>query len=70
MGQIKARNIAVMMLALGSVAACGAGGDSLEPTAPSVSNEPTIRDSIETNPENTIWSLFRNSSVESTVSVN
>ena len=69
MGRMKAQNIAIMALALGSLAACGSFGSPAQPRADQYSN-PNVPSNIETNAENTIWSIFNKKSNESVVLVN
>lgn len=67
MGHIKARNIAVIAIMCGSLAACGSGSSSGRDTPAS---NPQGRGAIETDPNKTIWSLFNKGSTESVVLVN
>ncbi|QUJ78089.1 DUF3576 domain-containing protein [Sulfitobacter albidus] len=64
-------NFAVMVFALGVLVACG--GRQLGSPAtdrPEYYNNQNIPSNVETNPANTIWSIFRNNRTESTVLVN
>lgn len=72
MGRMKARNIAVLAVALGALAACGSLGRIGTPSAenPAQYNNPNVPSNVETNPDNTIWSIFNRQSGESTVQVN
>lgn len=67
---ISKMGIALVMMA--SLSACGAlrslGGPG--PNDPDAFKAPEHPNSIETNPENTIWSIFNKKNTESTVSVN
>lgn len=65
MGRMTARNIGAATVLCVALAACG--GEAR--LAPAYTN-PNIPGNVETNPENTIWSLFNRSSNENTVSVN
>tara|TARA_B110000977_G_scaffold186028_1_gene251478 strand:- start:2537 stop:3025 length:489 start_codon:yes stop_codon:yes gene_type:complete len=69
MGRMKARNFAILALALGGLAACGSIGSPAQPLADQYTNakNPNV---IETNPENTIWSIFSKKNTESVVLVN
>jgi len=68
MGRMKARNIAAFAILCGTVAACGFGRPATE--KPAYYNNQNIPSNVETNPDNTIWSLFNKKSSESTVLVN
>ena len=69
MGRMKARNFAILALALGGLAACGSIGSPAQPLADQYTNanNPNV---IETNPENTIWSISSKKNTESVVLVN
>ncbi len=69
MGRMKDRNFAILALALGGLAACGSIGSPAQPLADQYknANNPNV---IETNPENTIWSIFSKKNTESVVLVN
>ena len=69
MGRMKARNFAILALALGGLAACGSIGSPAQPLADQYTNAKNPND-IETNPENTIWSIFSKKNTESVVLVN
>jgi hypothetical protein len=64
--------IAVAATLIGALSACGAirtlGAGGTQPSA-SVNN-PNIPGNIETNPDNTIWSLFNRKTADNTVAVN
>jgi hypothetical protein len=68
MGRMTARNIAAVTILCGAVAACGIGGPPTE--QPAYYKNPNIPGNVETNPENTIWSIFNKKSTESVVLVN
>ena len=72
MGHMRARNIAILAVTLGTVAACGSlgkiGGAATE--RPSQYTNPNNPSNVETNPNNTIWSIFNKKNTESTVLVN
>jgi hypothetical protein len=68
MGRNKAQNVAILMIALGSLSACGIGKPAQD-RAPQYSN-PNVPSVVETNPDNTVWSIFNKKSTESTVAVN
>lgn len=68
MARMKARNIAVLAIALGGLAACGLGSPATE--RPSQYTDPNNPNNVETNPENTIWAIFSKTNTESVVSVN
>lgn len=68
MGRIRAQNIAILTIALGSLTACGIGGPATD--RPEQYTNANVRSNVETNPNNTIWSLLNKKSTESTVSVN
>lgn len=72
MGHFKARNIAVLAVVAGVLAACGGGIKLGSPATdrPEQYTNPNVPSNIETNPENTIWSLFNKKNNESTVLVN
>lgn len=63
---------AVTLLIVGSLSACGSlGGLGREATArPDTYTNPNNPNNIETNPDNTIWSIFNRKSGDTTVSVN
>lgn len=72
MRRIQARNIAILVIALGALAACGAigrlGSPATElPDQYTNSNNPA---NVETDSSKTVWSLFNNKGSESTVLVN
>lgn len=68
MGRRSALNMAVVTVFVGAVAACGFGSPPTErPAQYTNPNNPNV---IETNPNNTIWSLFANRNTETNVSVN
>ena len=65
MGRITARNIGAVTVLCATLVACG-GEEQLAP----VYTNPNIPGNVESNPDNTIWSIFNRSSNESTVLVN
>lgn len=69
MGHMKAQNIAILAAALGGLAACGSLGGPAQPLVDQYTNvnNPNV---VETNPENTIWSIFNKKNNESVVLVN
>ncbi|MGJ8597063.1 DUF3576 domain-containing protein [Sulfitobacter sp.] len=69
MGRMKARNIAILALALGGLVACGSIGGPAQPLADQYTNtnNPNV---TESNPDNTIWSIFNKKNTESVVLVN
>lgn len=68
MGRMTARNIAAFAILCGTVTACGVGSPATEPAA--YYKNPNIPSNIETNPDNTIWSIFRKKNTETNVLVN
>lgn len=68
MGRMKARNGVAIAAFCGILAACGFGAPATE--GPAYYKNPNIPGNVETNPENTIWSLFNKTGNESTVLVN
>ena len=72
MGRMKARNIAILAIALGGLTACGSIGRLGSPATerPSQYTNPNIPGNVETNPNNTIWALFNKKNTESVVQVN
>lgn len=68
MGRIMARNIAAIAILCGGVSACGLGSPPTE--EPAYYKNPNIPGNTETNPANTVWSLFNKKSSESVVLVN
>jgi len=69
MGRIKARNSIVLATAAIALAACGGLG-SPSTDRPAQYTNPNNPSNIETDPNNTIWSIFNKKSSESTVLVN
>ena len=69
MGRIKARNSIVLATAALALAACGGFG-SPSTDRPAQYTNPNNPANIETDPNNTIWSIFNKKSSESTVLVN
>ena len=69
MGRMKARNIAILAFALGGLVACGSIGGPAQPLADQYTNtnNPNV---TESNPDNTIWSIFNKKNTESVVLVN
>ncbi len=68
MACMKARDIAVLAIALGGLAACGIGSPATE--RPDQYTNPNNPNNVETNPENTIWAIFSKTNTESVVLVN
>lgn len=68
MERLKARNITAFVVLCGGLSACGIGSPATE--RPANYNNPNIPSNIETNPDNTIWSLFNRKSTEQLVLVN
>lgn len=65
-----AGRIALIFLVVGSLAACGSRIGSPATERPAYYNNPNIPGNIETNPNNTIWSIFRTRQSDNIVSVN
>lgn len=65
---MKARNIAAFVALCVGLTACGIGSPATE--LPANYTNPNIPSNIETNPNNTIWSLFNRKSTEQLVLVN
>lgn len=64
--------IAIAAAMIGALSACGAIrslGSGPAQSSPSASN-PNIPGNIETNPDNTIWSIFNRKTADNTVAVN
>ncbi len=70
MGRTKAFKIAALTLALAALSACGSGFGSPATERPAQYSDPNIPSNIETNPNNTIWSMFNSRSTETNVLVN
>ena len=72
MGRMQARNIAILTIALGTLAACGSLGRLGSPATdrPAQYTNANNPSNVETNPNNTIWSVFNKKSTESSVQVN
>ena len=72
MGRITVRNTVALVAALGIFGACGIGSPSTNrPDTYTNANNPNNNpNNIETDPRNTIWSIFNASSNESVVQVN
>lgn len=72
MGRRSVLNIAVAILLTATLAACGAGrGFGTKATErPSQYTDPNIPGNIETNANNTIWSIFQKKNTETNVLVN
>mgnify|MGYP002700314384 CR=1 FL=1 len=72
MGRMQARNIAILTIALGTLAACGSLGRLGTPATdrPAQYTNANNPSNVETNPNNTIWSVFNKKSTESSVQVN
>ncbi len=75
MGRLITARIALVICLLGILGGCGAirslGGGGNSSTTPSASaNNPNIPGNIETNPDNTIWSIFNRKTADNTVGVN
>lgn len=72
MGRMQARNIAILAVALGTLAACGSIGRLGSPATerPAQYTNSNVPSNVETNPNNTVWSLFNKKSTESSVLVN
>ena len=68
MARMKARDIAVLAIALGGLAACDIGSPATE--RPDQYTNPNNPNNVETNPENTIWAIFSKTNTESVVLVN
>ena len=72
MGHKTICKIALVATLIGTLSACGAirslGSGGSQPSA-SVNN-PNIPSNIETNPDNTIWSIFNRKTADNTVAVN
>jgi len=65
MGRMTVRNMSAITVVCGALVACG-GPEQLSPAY----TNPNIPGNVETNPANTIWSIFNRSGGESTVLVN
>lgn len=72
MGRMRAQNIAILAITLGALTACGSSGRLGSPATdrPAQYTNPNVPSNVETNPNNTIWSIFNKKSSESTVLVN
>ncbi len=70
MGRKKAFNTAVLALALGVLGACGSGFGSPATERPDYYSNPNVQSNIETNPNNTIWSMLNQRDTETKVLVN
>ena len=72
MGRSTVRNTVALVAALGILGACGIGSPSTKrPDTYTNANNPNNNpNNIETDPRNTIWSIFNASSNESVVQVN
>ncbi|KIN74710.1 DUF3576 domain-containing protein [Sulfitobacter guttiformis] len=72
MAKMQVRNLTILAVALGVLTACGGIGSFGSPATerPDQYTNPTNPSNIETNPENTIWSLFNKRNNESVVLVN
>lgn len=68
MERMKARNIAAFAILCVGLTACGFGSPPTE--QPAYWKNPNIPGNVETNPDNTIWSLFNKKSTETLVLVN
>ncbi len=62
--------IAIALLIMGSVGACGFRGFGPATARPDTYTNPNNPNNVETNPENTIWSIFSRKTNATTVSVN
>ena len=62
--------MAISVLALSALAACGGGFGSPATERPDQYTNPNNPNNIETNPDNTIWSIFNRKNTDSSVSVN
>ncbi len=69
---MRAQNIAILAITLGALTACGSSGRLGSPATdrPAQYTNPNVPSNVETNPNNTIWSIFNKKSSESTVLVN
>ncbi len=65
-----AGRIALIFVAIASLAACGSRFGSPATERPEYYNNQNIPSSVESNPNNTVWSIFRARQVDNTVSVN
>ncbi|SDG66703.1 DUF3576 domain-containing protein [Sulfitobacter delicatus] len=62
--------MAISVLALSALTACGGGFGSPATDRPAQYSNPNNPNNIETDPENTIWSIFNRGSNDTKVSVN
>lgn len=62
--------IALALLVIGSLAACGSRFGSPPTERPAYYNNANVPSNVETNPDNTIWSIFRAKQADNKVSVN
>ncbi|WP_299027261.1 DUF3576 domain-containing protein [uncultured Sulfitobacter sp.] len=69
---MRARNIAILAVAIGTLTACGSIGRIGSPATdrPAQYTNPNNPANVETDPNNTIWSIFNKKNTESTVLVN
>ena len=62
--------MAISVMALGALGACGGGFGSPATERPDQYTNPNNPNNIETDPENTIWSIFNRGNADTSVSVN
>lgn len=65
-----AGRIVITLLVLGSLAACGSRFGSPATARPDTYSNPNNPSTVESNPDNTIWSIFRTRQADNKVSVN
>lgn len=70
MARMRVQNIAVMAIASGILTACGSIGGSPATERPAYYSNTNNPNNVETNPDNTIWSIFNKKNTESVVLVN
>ncbi|WP_299562375.1 DUF3576 domain-containing protein [uncultured Sulfitobacter sp.] len=70
MGRLKALKIAVSALVLTALGACSGSFGSPATERPETYSDPNVRSNVETNPNNTIWSILNKSDAETNVLVN
>ncbi len=70
MGRKKASKIAALTLTLAALSACSGGFGSAATERPGYYSDPNVQSNIETNPNNTIWSMLNQRDTETKVLVN